>query len=470
MFIIHSFLFHLIEKNLQKKHNYYKTDDRNNDKISEDIDFTSVLFNPFINFDSLIDNSNLKCEKNSSKEMINFNTKLSGDILMKIIKDFTNNEIHRETNYSVNDYYLSMHILKIFTKYKFMKKICGEAYTKGVGIFCTKKQGFKANEYITGYYGEIYSPWLWFEKQDLIKSKKLETQLPDFYNIMLERNKFDIDGYNLVMVDPNSKGNFASRMSHSCVSNCNTVLMVSQGKYTIGMFATKDVSFGEELTFDYNSVTEKEQEFKDAICLCSTFSCRGNYLIFSKSMIFTEVLNKYHNFLQRNAILLYACSFAHQKVLTNKEKSLLEKYSIKNSILKDSPFWLKKWAVMILNFIELEAYLLPFYLYKAAKSDNFHAEEKFNYFQHFIKTAEQTQSKDENIVLNKTINTINTKTNSFNNNGSISNKKIRNEQEYRSLCIDSTINDEIETFICSNFKYFLLFFMYNYFKKHNKYI
>lgn len=90
-----------------------------------------------------------------------------------------------------------------------------------------KKEGIKQNELIAPYLGEIYSPYLWYEKQDLIKAKKMDKNLPDFYNIMLERMKNDPDGYNLIMIDPNSKGNFASRMSHSCVPNCNTVLMVS---------------------------------------------------------------------------------------------------------------------------------------------------------------------------------------------------------------------------------------------------
>lgn len=31
---------------------------------------------------------------------------------------------------------------------------------------------------------------------------------------------------------------------------------------------------GEELTFDYCSVTESEREFREAICLCGTSNCR----------------------------------------------------------------------------------------------------------------------------------------------------------------------------------------------------
>ena len=231
------------------------------------------------------------------------------------------------------------------------------------------------NEIISGYFGEIYPPWYWYEKQDIIKQKKLDKELPDFYNIMLERLKNDEKGYDLVMVDPNAKGNFASRMSHSCMPNCNTVLVASGNDYNIGMFATKDIKFGEELTFDYNSVTEKEKEFQKAICLCSSYSCRGRYLIFSNSMVFTEVLSKYHSFLHRNGILLEACS---NPSLSEEDVLYLEKYSIKDSILKKAPMWLKKWASLILKFVEFEEKILPIELEKSEcfmnkdklKSDN----------------------------------------------------------------------------------------------------
>lgn len=36
----------------------------------------------------------------------------------------------------------------------------------------------------------------------------------------------------------------------------------------------RQVYEGEELTFDYSSVTESEKEFREAICLCSTRNCR----------------------------------------------------------------------------------------------------------------------------------------------------------------------------------------------------
>jgi hypothetical protein len=259
--------------------------------------------------------------------------------------------------------FLAQHLLEVFKISPCARKTASIAFSKGIGIFCQKEQGIKRNELISIYLGEIYPPWYWYEKQDLIKKNKLDKELPDFYNIMLERFKQDEKGYDLVMVDPNSKGNFASRMSHSCVPNCNTVLMCSNGEYSIGMFSTREIKCGEELTFDYNSVTEKEKEFQDAICLCSSFNCRGHYLIYSNSVLFTEVLSKYHSFLHRNAILLQACDPKFEKnknqELLDSDVELLKEFSIGSSILESAPFWIKKWTALILRFVKLEARLLP---------------------------------------------------------------------------------------------------------------
>jgi type IV secretory pathway TrbD component len=61
--------------------------------------------------------------------------------------------------------------------------------------------------------------WRWFEMQDAIK-KITQKELPDFYNILLERPRDDPDGYDLIFVDAAFMGAFASRMSHSCTPNC----------------------------------------------------------------------------------------------------------------------------------------------------------------------------------------------------------------------------------------------------------
>ena len=42
-------------------------------------------------------------------------------------------------------------------------------HSKALGIFCKKKEGFKSNQLVVEYFGEIYRQWYWFEKQDVIK-------------------------------------------------------------------------------------------------------------------------------------------------------------------------------------------------------------------------------------------------------------------------------------------------------------
>lgn len=185
-------------------------------------------------------------------------------------------------------------------------------FTKGIGIKCMQNDGIKANSLINEYYGEIYPPWRWFEKQDVIKQgqnkNKLSKELPEFYNIMFERHGNDPDGYDCLQIDPILRGSYCSRLSHSCFPNCSTVISVVDGRYSIGMYAIRDIMYGEELTFDYNSTTESEKEYSQAICLCGTYRCRGRYLALSTAKKFSRVMKKYHNFIDRNYMLWKACA------------------------------------------------------------------------------------------------------------------------------------------------------------------
>lgn len=101
----------------------------------------------------------------------------------------------------------------------------------------------------------------------------MSKDLPDFYNITYERHPDDPQGYDILMVDPILYGNYSSRLSHSCNPNCSTIIHVRDSKYSIGMFAIKDINFGDELCFNYCSLTESEKEYEAAICLCGTEVC-----------------------------------------------------------------------------------------------------------------------------------------------------------------------------------------------------
>ena len=66
--------------------------------------------------------------------------------------------------------------------------------------------------------------------QDALK-KVTKDELPDFYNIVLERPRDDPAGYDALFVDAASRGAFASRMSHSCTPNCQAVVMACGGEH-----------------------------------------------------------------------------------------------------------------------------------------------------------------------------------------------------------------------------------------------
>lgn len=79
-------------------------------------------------------------------------------------------------------------------------------HSKGIGIFCKRPEGIKASNLIVEYFGEIYSPWSWYEKQDVLKQGQnksvLSKELPDFYNITYERHQDDPSGYDILVSVP----------------------------------------------------------------------------------------------------------------------------------------------------------------------------------------------------------------------------------------------------------------------------
>jgi len=80
--------------------------------------------------------------------------------------------------------------------------------------------------------------------------------LPEFYNITTDWHDDDPLGFDIVMMDALVKGNFSSRLNHSCNPNCILLNTVSNGKYEAAIYAIKDIKQGEELVFNYHAVTD----------------------------------------------------------------------------------------------------------------------------------------------------------------------------------------------------------------------
>ncbi|KAK9817177.1 hypothetical protein WJX72_010690 [[Myrmecia] bisecta] len=233
-------------------------------------------------------------------------------------------------------------------------------HPKGVGLMCTRAGGLPPLTFVEEYLGELHAPWRWFEIQDAIK-KTSRDELPDFYNIVLERPKDDPAGYDALFIDAASKGSFASRMSHSCSPNCQAVVMACAGRLTIAVYTLRHIREEEELTFDYASVTESEKEFRDAICLCGTRLCRGSFLYFAGSRAFSQIMAAAHTMLHRQAALLKAGT----EPLTSADRRRLEKHGLRECALgrhgtrERVPEWLEKWAALILEYVEEEEARLP---------------------------------------------------------------------------------------------------------------
>ena len=93
----------------------------------------------------------------------------------------------------------------------------------------------------------------------------------------------------VVVLQSADRGNYASRLCHSCSPNCQTVSICTEGHVTNALFTLRDIQEGEELTWDYSCVTESEKEYRAAICLCGTSACRGSFLYYADSSAFRDV-------------------------------------------------------------------------------------------------------------------------------------------------------------------------------------
>lgn len=234
-------------------------------------------------------------------------------------------------------------------------------HPKGVGVVVAPGgRPVPPFTFVEEYLGEVHPAWRWYELQDAVK-RASGTELPDFYNIALERPKHDPSGYDVLFVDASRRGTLASRVSHSCGPNCAAVPLRARGRLRIALYTLREVAPGEELTFDYACVSESEREFREAICLCGSTSCRGSYLYFTGSRSFSTVLAARHCSLDRTALVLRA----GLEPLSDEDRARLRDEGVGDACLCDArhdgrrvPEWLQKWAALALEYAEVEERLL----------------------------------------------------------------------------------------------------------------
>lgn len=232
------------------------------------------------------------------------------------------------------------------------------AYRKGLGVVCNKEGGFGEDDFVVEFLGEVYPAWKWFEKQDGIRSLQKDSKdpAPEFYNIYLERPKGDADGYDLVVVDAMHKANYASRICHSCRPNCEAKVTAVDGQYQIGIYSVRPIGYGEEVTFDYNSVTESKEEYEASVCLCGSQVCRGSYLNLTGEGAFQKVLKDCHGILNRHQLMLEACEL---NSVSEEDYIELGRAGLGSCLLGGLPDWLIAYAARLVRFINFERTKLP---------------------------------------------------------------------------------------------------------------
>lgn len=254
-------------------------------------------------------------------------------------------------------------------------------HPKGHGSVVIDEHGLKANSLVTYYRGEVYPAWRWCEKLDAIeyvqKELGLRPNLPDFYNMAMERPMKDPRGYSLLFVDASRKSGLGSSFSHSCSPTCEVRVVALNGKLTLAMTTLRDLEVGEELTFDYNAVTESLNEYRFAICLCGHKNCRGSFLHFATADCYQQVLSRNSPIAARFANLVRGCM---KQVMSKEDSELLAKHgfstaafgavsfnhhtaSADSTSTQDSidnvPIWLRTFVADCLRYIEYERRALP---------------------------------------------------------------------------------------------------------------
>jgi len=229
-------------------------------------------------------------------------------------------------------------------------------HPKGYGIVCTREGGLPPHTFISDYLGELYPPWRFHERQDAWKKLDPSSNLPDIYNITLDRPRTETHGYDVLFVEASNKAGFASRLSHSCEPNCHVICQSDGEKLTLAMYTNRHVREGEELCWDYALVTENQRELSNATCLCSAEQCRGVYVLYAGDSRLNFFFNENHTFTTRNALLCRACN----EQMTDEDRQRLDRCGVRECMLHDVhgervPEWLEKWISLVLQFAELES-------------------------------------------------------------------------------------------------------------------
>ena len=134
---------------------------------------------------------------------------------------------------------------------------------RGKGLFA--RQDISAGEYIMQYTGEILGQAEYerrFHWDDMIG--RHHSYYMDLGEVVVHNMR------DRCVIDASRYGNDARFINHSCEPNAETQKWNVKGFECVGIFALRDIRYGEEITFDYHAVRQEEAR----VCLCGASTCR----------------------------------------------------------------------------------------------------------------------------------------------------------------------------------------------------
>ena len=183
----------------------------------------------------------------------------------------------------------------------------------------------------------------------------------------------------MLFVDASRKAGHGSSLSHSCAPTCEVRVVACDGELCLAMTTLRQLEMGEELTFDYNAVTESLNEYRSAVCLCGYGKCRGSFLHFATADCYQQVLNRNSPIASRFSSMIKG---SMKQVMSPDDEQILRSHGFLTAAfgaisvnrradtlsgisecLVDSldivPVWLRTYVADALRYIEYERRALP---------------------------------------------------------------------------------------------------------------